>query len=201
MLIYLNFWSNFLKTNGNLTHAVNSRNLIHTLTANIAELFLVMNRLRPAMCDGIFGQKWSNSRARRDDIRDTFFMHNKIAHWKERKRERERITIKLGKLRVRERMWSYVLCIYASMSMYVCDFSVSHSLIYVLIYFFPWKCGRMTSTKTACISPCQWHAHHFHYFLYTKHTFYYKKSSFCHLLHAHSLTKYQDFDLGLGGGG
>jgi hypothetical protein len=196
-----------------LTHAVDSRHLIKSLTTNIAELFLVMNRLRPAMCDGIFCQKWSNSRARRDDIRDTFFMHNKIAHYKEREREKK-ITIEeyyWESRRERERMWSYVLCIYASMSMYVCHFPVSLSLSSMCwSIFFPWKCGRMTSTKTACISSCQWHAHDFHYFLYTKHTFYYKKKSFFaffHLLYtlsflSHSLADeiYQDLQPSFDGG-
>lgn len=71
-----------------------------------------------------------------------------------------------------------------------CEFSLSHSQRRCVDLFFPWKCGRMTSTKTACISPCQWHAHEWHYFLYTILFTIKKPSVFLNLLLAlsHSLS-------------
>jgi hypothetical protein len=65
---------------------MNSSNLIQALTTNGTESPLMMRRLRPAMCNGIFNQKWCNARAWRDDIGDTFLVNNKVAHCKEERK-------------------------------------------------------------------------------------------------------------------
>lgn len=59
---------------------MNGRNFVQSLAANIAEFSLVMNGLRPAMCNGILDQEWCNTRAWSDDTVDTFLVNNKVAH-------------------------------------------------------------------------------------------------------------------------
>lgn len=194
-----------------LTHAVDSRHLIKSLTTNIAELFLVMNRLRPAMCDGILGQKWSNSRARRDDIRDTFFMHNKIAHYKE-KRERERkITIEeyyRESERERERKCGVMCCV--SMRLCRCMYAIFQSLALSHLcvdLFFPLKMWTYDVNKNSmhfsvsvtCAPLPLLFIHETYFLLQKKYPFF----AFFHLLHAlaHSLTKYQDLQPSFGEGG
>lgn len=156
-----------------------------------------MRRLRPAMCNGIFNQKWCNTRAWCDDIGDTFLMNNKVAHCKEERKifyyMYEGISVKI--MKKKKKLLEIVCEVMLSIDVWIfqCEFSLSHSQRRCVDLFFPWKCGRMTSTKTACISPCQWHAHEWHYFLYTILFTIKKPSVFLNLLlalsHSLSLTR------------